>query len=224
MAPRERVKEICSLISPLLTAAAGVPAMMLMPLPRWPDGPCCSREGHMVGYNSERHISNLLSKLEAIRRGVRDFVRLNKIDGVRVASPAKTVLEAPGPWSSPISPNIGAYQALLAKALDELASRNAEGEQAKYHKRTNSEGGPPGKRPYSGPQAGSSVQERASGPDVQCDQEPRRLNQDLPGQSSRGSYGSQGRSGHRDSGGYGSSGRARGGRGGRGGYLRIQKW
>ena len=147
LAPRERVKEICTSISPLLTAANGVPAVLLMPLPRWPEGPCCGKEGHMLRYDSETYLTNLLSKLEQTRRGVRDFVRMNKIEGVRVANLAKTVLEATGPWSSPLVPNFGAYQALLAKAIDEIGSRTAESIQAKQAKRSGQESGPPSKRP-----------------------------------------------------------------------------
>ncbi len=61
-------------------------------------------------------------------------MRISKLEGVRVANLAKTVLEAAGPWSSPLAPNIGAYQALLAKAIEEIVSRTAESEQAHHAK------------------------------------------------------------------------------------------
>ena len=151
VAPRERIKEICSLLNPLFAAASSMAAIVLMPLPRWPDSPCCNRAGHCVGYtDSTAHLGGLVSKLELVRRGIKQHMRLMKFSGVRVASLAKTILGSGGPWSSPTIPNMGAYQALLAKALEELNSRAIESETAISQDRGRErEAGPSRKRPHS---------------------------------------------------------------------------
>ena len=163
VAPRERVKELCSKINPLLKATNGVSAILLMPLPRWPDGPCCSREGHCVGYTgSSTHLGGLVTKLELVRRGVKDQLRMAKIAGVRVANLAKTILSSGGPWSSPVTPNIGAYQALLTKSLEEINSWAMESETATEKERgSDREPGAARKRPLSTSTSRRSAQGRA---------------------------------------------------------------
>ena len=75
IAPRERVKEVVLKLSPLLTAAAGVEAVLLTPMPRYMDGPCCGKASHMEGYVKETHLGEILSLLDRTRRGLKDYFR-----------------------------------------------------------------------------------------------------------------------------------------------------
>ena len=72
-------------------------------------------------------------------------MRESKVSNVWVTNVTKHVLGCPGPWADPLTPNIGAYQAVLAKIMEEVAARADE--KMTGHKRSaGQEGLPPAKR------------------------------------------------------------------------------
>ncbi len=116
---------IIYMVSPILQATAGLEAVLLTPLPRWPDGPGCQRPTHMVGYNKVEHMANLLTKMEAIRKSAKELIREQKKTTVWVINHAKEVIGSHGPWTDHTTPNIGAYQAILKRIQEEIATRSS---------------------------------------------------------------------------------------------------
>ena len=110
-------------LSPIFQATAGLEAVLLTPLLRWPDGPCCQRPTHMVGYDKAEHMADLLTKMEATRKATKDSIREQKIPAVWVVNIAKEVIGRHGPWADHTTPNIGAYQAILKRIQEEIATR-----------------------------------------------------------------------------------------------------
>ena len=145
MAPRERIKDVVGALTPLLKAASGIEAAILGPLPRWTDGPCCPRQGHMAGYSKDKHIADLVSKSEAACKAIKDTLREQRVSNVWVTNVTKPVLGCHGPWVEPLTPNIGAYQAVLAKIMEEVAARSDE-KLSGNRRSARQEGQPPAKR------------------------------------------------------------------------------
>ncbi len=126
MAPRARVKEVIGLLSTLFEAAAGVEAILLGPLSRYMEGPCCAKNSHMEGYSKETHLNDTLTMMHEVRKGLKDILRDRRATGIRAANFTKTILECAGPWQDAIYPNTGCYQTLIERILQEMASRLAE--------------------------------------------------------------------------------------------------
>ncbi len=87
----------------------------------------------------------MVSKSEAARKAIKDTLREQRVSNVWATNVSKHVLGCPGPWADPLTPNIGAYQAVLAKIMEEVAARSDE--KASCNKRPAGQyGQPPAKR------------------------------------------------------------------------------
>jgi len=129
MATGDLLNERVARFSTLLNSISGAAAVILSPLPRNMEGPCCSRSSHMPGYQVARHKQRLLEMLDVNRRNVKDALYLYRIRGIQSANYARTIMEHG--WRTPTAPNSAGYAALLSRILSEgvakqLASRSAK--------------------------------------------------------------------------------------------------
>ncbi len=123
MAPIELVQDTMASISPLIKAAEGAEAMLLLPMPRNIEGACCTSPEHMPGYRPQEFRDRLTQQMNRFRKTVKQAARRLKLQVV-VANMAKTVLEAPGGWLNPTMANIPVYQAMIDKIALEVIDRH----------------------------------------------------------------------------------------------------
>ncbi len=120
------IREVLGLFKPLLLACEGVEGILLTPIPRYMEGPCCSKPTHMVGYSKGGHIPETLATIHHVRRQLKDTLATMKIKTTRVANLAKTVAESSAGWATPTTPNIGTYQQMVDKLSKDIPDRLAE--------------------------------------------------------------------------------------------------
>ena len=211
------IKDILASFAPILNAGTPVEGILMTPLPRYLEGPCCARSTHMPGYEKTQHTSSLLSQLHHSRRAIKDIMASKGIKNVRAANMAKLVADSGSGWADASTPNIGTYQELVAAIIAEIPGRL--GEKAismmsgkNKRPREGDDGGPTQKK-YGGwgnnPSGGS--EHMGGGSQLGYIDRGGHRGRRGPGGGHAGHYNRGGRGGHRGHGGRGGRPRGHGG-------------
>jgi len=121
VATGEMLEDRLARLASLLNSICGASAVLLGPLPRHLEGPCCNKQHHMYGYVATSFKATLLKRLDTARRAIKDGLFKLRIRGVQVANYARTACEKG--WATPLTPNEEGYKAILHRVLDQGANK-----------------------------------------------------------------------------------------------------
>ena len=134
IAPPDLVRDVVASIGPLLKASEGVQSLLLCPIPRNINGPCCSASDHMPGYTVDGHRGRLLQQLDTIRKAAKQACRSLHVN-LKVANVGKTVIKSSGGWVDQTTPKPEIYQEIVDKSLIEVLDRREESSTSSASKR-----------------------------------------------------------------------------------------
>ena len=122
LAPRELVKNMINMCTPILRAADGLPKLMLVPLPRYTKNSCCSDSDHGANTREAGFKSQLLSDLDQLKKSIKDMCFTANIRNIRTVNLGNLVESDPAHWGAdPVHPNPDCYGKIANRILEEVS-------------------------------------------------------------------------------------------------------
>ena len=122
LAPRELVKNLVNLCTPILRAAGDLAKIMLVPLPRYTSDSCCEDPAHAANTREPGFKEQLLSDLNSLKKTLKDLCFNANIRNIRCLNLGGLVEDDNDNWGEdPVHPKPDCYGRIATKIIHEAA-------------------------------------------------------------------------------------------------------
>jgi hypothetical protein len=115
--PVETSKQLLNNLFPLLKAFQNVPKVILVPLPRYLYGSCCTNEEHVPSLQHPNHVADLVQNLDSTHKLWRGMIFRERVPLIKVCNTTK-ILEDRQYWAQdPVHPSPEGYRRVASYVL-----------------------------------------------------------------------------------------------------------